>query len=63
MWHELADYRLRDEIEIKPVELSSQQGLEEKFGKKIPVLASSERVICHYFLDPVALESFIDSRL
>ncbi|WP_078476490.1 glutaredoxin family protein [Solemya elarraichensis gill symbiont] len=59
MWHELGDYRSRDDLEFSCIDISRDESLETRYGEMIPVLAHGERVICNYFLDPELLDVFL----
>ena len=54
---ELEKLRARFDFEIDVVDVDRHPALEEKWGDKVPVLLDGDREICHYFLDPGALEA------
>lgn len=41
---------------LRVIDIDSDASLAERYGRLIPVLADADREICHYFLDPAALE-------
>ncbi|RMG27491.1 MAG: glutaredoxin family protein [Gammaproteobacteria bacterium] len=44
-------------IRLRWVEIDRDPALRARYGTRIPVLCLGEREICHYHLDPVALEA------
>ena len=57
---ELEKLRARFDFEIDVVDVDRHPALEEKWGDKVPVLLDGEREICHYYLDPAALEARLE---
>ena len=55
MWQQLQELREERGFELNPVNVDDNPELQARFGKLIPVLASGDKVLCHYYLDPVAL--------
>lgn len=49
-------WRSRHEYYLEEVDVDSTPELAERYGALIPVLVRDGREICHYFLDPEALE-------
>ncbi|EFK96294.1 Glutaredoxin 2 [sediment metagenome] len=54
---ELEKLRDRHGFTIDVVDVDREPALEEKWGDKVPVLLDGDVEICHYFLDPQALEA------
>ena len=54
---ELEKFRGHHDFTIDVVDVDREPALEEKWGDKVPVLLDGDREICHYFLDPEALEA------
>ena len=46
-------------ISLRLVEVSGDPELESQYGTRVPVLASEQGEICHYFLDLVALQQYM----
>ncbi len=48
-------------FDFKVVDIDSDPELVARYGEKIPVLVSSltNQEICHYFLDPAALDDYL----
>ncbi|WP_260843349.1 glutaredoxin family protein [Sedimenticola selenatireducens] len=61
MWHQLREIQEQRSFEIVLSDVDHDPGLIERFGTLIPVLASGEQIICNYYLDPIALEKYLDS--
>ena len=47
-----------DIFELSIVDIDADPLLAEKYGKFVPVLMAGDTEICHYFLDPQALQSY-----
>jgi hypothetical protein len=45
---------------VDEVFVDGDQELEQRYGQKVPVLMANGEEICHYFLDPQALDSFFN---
>ena len=56
MWQQLQELRLEQPFPIKRVDVDGDPELRTRFGSLVPVLTSGEQLLCHYYLDPVALE-------
>jgi len=59
MWQHLLEVRSQRSFDIVQVDVDSESGLQQRFGTLVPVLAGDDRIICHYYLDPVALDSYL----
>ena len=59
MWQHLREIQADREFEFKPVDVDSRPELQQRFGTLIPVLVGSDRIICNYYLDPVALDHYL----
>lgn len=44
---------------IRVVDVDADQGLEARYGERVPVLEGSGQEICHYVLDRAALDAFL----
>ncbi len=42
---------------LEVVDIDAHPPLEHRYGELVPVLLAGERQICHYFLDPAALDA------
>jgi thiol-disulfide isomerase/thioredoxin len=60
MWQQLQEYRKERVFELTPVNVDDDPELQARFGILIPVLASGEQVLCHYYLDPMALVNCLE---
>lgn len=45
-------------FELDIVDIDGEPGLEQAYGRRVPVLTAPEREICHYSLDVRALEQY-----
>lgn len=59
MWQHLQSIRETHPFDIETINVDSDADLRVRYGTLIPVLASGEQIICHYYLDPVGLERFL----
>ena len=63
MWAELGDYREREDIEVKALDIAGDEELERRFGERVPILAhrkGDEMVeICQFFLDTEEVDTHI----
>lgn len=41
------------------VDVDSHSVLQARFGALVPVLIGGDRIICNYYLDPVALDRYL----
>lgn len=62
MWQHLQSIREARPFDIDLVNVDSDPDLQRRYGTLIPVLASGEEIICHYYLDPVGLERFLGAQ-
>lgn len=60
MWQHLRELQQDRPFDVKPVDIDLDSRLQKQYGTLIPVLAAEEQVICHYYLDPVALMHYLD---
>lgn len=44
---------------VEVIDVDADPALDERFGERIPVLAGSGEEICHYRLDPAALNAYL----
>lgn len=44
---------------VEVVDVDEDEVLEERWGELVPVLLHGETELCHYFLDPVRVESYL----
>ena len=63
MWQQLRDRQQESRFQLQAVDVDSSPELQSRFGALIPVLASGEGIICHYYLDPVALNGFLQQEI
>lgn len=52
----LAEWRAEYPFSLQEVDVDADPVLAQRYGRLIPVLTEGDREICHYFLDPTALE-------
>jgi len=43
---------------LEVVDVDEDEALEQRYGSLVPVLAADGEEICHYFLDPAALDAY-----
>ncbi len=60
MWHQLREIQEQRSFGIQFENIDMDPELKERYGLLIPVLAAGEKVICNYYLDPIALEKHLD---
>lgn len=60
MWQLLQSMREERMFDIQLQDIDTDPALKSRFGTLIPVLAAGEQVICNYYLDPVALNRYLD---
>jgi thioredoxin reductase (NADPH) len=53
----LKQFQGRYDFEIEVVDVDRHPRLEEKWGDKVPVLLDGDRELCHYYLDPEAVDA------
>ena len=49
------------DFELKEIDIDDDEGLEARFGEKVPVLARGGKEICHYFFDEAAFRRSLES--
>ncbi|MES9846384.1 MAG: glutaredoxin family protein [Candidatus Sedimenticola sp. PURPLELP] len=47
-------------FDFDEVDIASDPSLEKLYGTLIPVLTQDNRVVCNYYLDPVAVAEILD---
>ena len=47
-----------DEVEVELVDVDTDPVLKERYGLRLPVLATGERVVCEARLDEAALDAY-----
>ena len=60
MWQQLQELRLERPFQVHRVDVDGDPGLVDKYGYLVPVLASGEELLCHYYLDTKALNDYLD---
>jgi len=48
------------DFDLQQVDIDRDPELARRYDEWVPVLACGEEEICHYHLDPAALEAFLD---
>lgn len=61
MWQLLREFQQEHPFTLESVDIDLDGALRERFGTLVPVLAAGDQVICHYYLDPVALSRHLDT--
>jgi glutaredoxin len=46
---------------LEVVDVDEDEALEQRYGTLVPVLVAGGEEICHYFLDPAALDAYLAS--
>ncbi|MCP5407062.1 MAG: glutaredoxin family protein [Chromatiaceae bacterium] len=59
MWQHLRDIQTERNFELVRVDVDSHSVLQARFGALVPVLIGGDRIICNYYLDPVALDRYL----
>jgi glutaredoxin len=54
----LRELQVRPSFHLEVVDVDSDEALRSRFGLKVPVLVAEGEEICHYHLDPVALDAY-----
>jgi glutaredoxin len=54
----LRELQARLSFHLDVVDVDSDEKLQSRYGLKVPVLVAGEEEICHYHLDPVALDAY-----
>ena len=55
MEDELRPFIEKYKLIVKRQYIDNEPELEQRYGSKVPVLTSNEKILCKYFLDPAAL--------
>ncbi len=55
MHREVLGFREELAFDLEVVDIDRDPGLRETYDTQVPVLSYGARVLCNYFLDPVAL--------
>ena len=53
----LKQFQGRYDFEIEVIDVDGHPKIEEKWGDKVPVLLDGDRELCHYHLDPEAVDA------
>ena len=59
MWQHLHELRHERQFQVNRVDVDTDPGLAERFGSLVPALASGDELLCHYYLDPAALNEYL----
>jgi len=62
MQQALVEYQPSLNFTLKMVDIDEDPVLVSEFGTKVPVLMHEDHEICHYFLDPQALQMYFSTR-
>jgi glutaredoxin len=54
----LRELQARLSFHLDVVDVDSDEQLKSRYGLKVPVLVAGGEEICHYHLDPVALDAY-----
>jgi glutaredoxin len=54
----LRELQARLSFHLDVVDVDSDEALQSRYGLKVPVLLAGGEEICHYHLDPVALDAY-----
>ncbi|MEO8991986.1 MAG: glutaredoxin family protein [Nitrosospira sp.] len=54
----LRELQMRLSFHFDVVDVDSDEKLQSRYGLKVPVLVAGEEEICHYHLDPIALDAY-----
>lgn len=60
---QLRELQLQRQFELITLDVDGDQELAARYGTLVPVLVSEQRVICSYYLDPVAVTGFLDGEV
>ena len=55
MEDELRPFIEKYKITVKRQYIDNEPELEQRYGSKVPVLTSNDKILCEYFLDPAVL--------
>lgn len=53
----LRQLQARHDFDIEVIDVDSRPELEERWGDKVPVVLDGHLEVCHYHLDPAAVEA------
>lgn len=59
MLDELVPYQQRYGLRIDTVDVDASPELVDRYGERVPVLVGPSGEVCHYFLDPDALQGVL----
>ncbi len=54
----LREWQARLCFHLEMVDVDSDEGLKSRYGERVPVLVAGDEEVCHYYLDPVALDAY-----
>ena len=54
----LRELQARLSFHLEVVDVDSDDELKSRYGERVPVLMAEGEEICHYYLDPVALDAY-----
>lgn len=55
----LQDLQARFPFKLEVIDVDSDDDLIVRYGERVPVLVAGDEEICHYHLDPVALDAYL----
>ena len=55
----LRDLQIRTPFELSVIDIDRSVALEERYGKRVPVLASGDTELCQYYLDVAKVNDFL----
>lgn len=61
MLYQLKELLPGPQLPLDVIDIEGQEALEQLYGHKVPVLMGGEDEICHYHLDPQALQSYLNN--
>ena len=59
MLQQLHEIQQEHPFDLVQIDVDSDPGLRQRFGALVPVLSGGERILCKYYLDPVALQRYL----
>lgn len=59
MLQQLREIQQEHPFDLVQIDVDSDPGLQQRFGALVPVLSGGERILCNYYLDPVALQRYL----
>ena len=63
MWQQLLERQRESGFQLQAVDVDNSPELQSRFGTLVPVLASGKGIICNYYLDPIALNAFLQQEI